>query len=73
MTDYADLREKVAFAIYNQFIRGGVGTCTTYKRGSEAVKETPEDAAKRRWHFAQPSVKESFRREADAAIKAGSV
>lgn len=58
-----DRVEAVAFAIYQEFIRGGVGT-------SVSPKETPEQACVRRWNRLPPLTRDRFIAEADAALRA---
>lgn len=75
----ANMVERSAFAIYCEFIRHAVGT-RKYVRspegnvmkdeGGEPIKETLEQASRRRWNEATETTRESFRREALAALRA---
>lgn len=67
-----DVVEAMAFAIYAEFIRNASGSlrkCQDVFGNWEA--ETPEEATLRRWDNALPAVRESFRREAMAALATG--
>lgn len=66
-----DAKDRAAFAIFRVFIAGAVGTCR-YKRdeAGNLIEETPADAAARRWADAPEKTRESFRREAVAAVLA---
>ena len=58
--------EEVAFAIYREFIRHGIGTCLAGRWG----QETSEEACARRWERLPAATRDSFLREAYAAIAA---
>lgn len=71
--------ERSAFAIYCEFIRGAVGTVMLLRdedgrvitdSAGNGIRETPEQAATRRWNRAPEATRESFRREAVAALRA---
>jgi hypothetical protein len=71
--------ERAAFAIYRTFIAGGIGTCQ-WKRDAEgnlvkdragnSVRETPDEAAERRWFACPETTRARFRHEAVAAVNA---
>lgn len=63
--------ERAAFAIYRNFIAGAVGTCRVVRDefGNE-VRETPDDAALRRWLEAPELTRQRFRADAVAALEA---
>ena len=70
--------ERAAFAIYSTFIAGAVGTCRQKKDqngkpiwlNGKPVRETPEEAALRRWTECPELTRERFRVEARAALEA---
>lgn len=78
---FVDRTDLVAFSIYREFIAGGIGT-RRHKRDQDGhlmwtidrsgrrvpLEETPDEAAERRWFEAPEKTRESFRREASAAI-----
>lgn len=75
----ANIVERGAFAIYRQFIRGGVGTVKplfaddgqiiTDGRG-KPLRETYDQAALRRWNELAENSRESYRQEAIACLRA---
>lgn len=77
----ANMIERSAFAIYCEFIRHGSGSLRHLRdpdgkiicddRG-KGIPETPEQACRRRWNEASETTRESFRREAMAALRAAS-
>lgn len=62
--------ERVAFAIYQQFIRHGAGSCMTRTVNGKQVPETPEEACVRRWRRLSDKTRNDFIAEARAAIRA---
>ena len=71
--------ERAAYAIYCEFIRGAVGTIMPMRdengvilkdSNGRPIPETPEAAMRRRWERAPDETRESFRREATAALMA---
>ena len=58
-----DRVEAAAFAIYCEFIRGGIGSLIS-------KTETPEQACVRRWNRLPLSTRNSFTNEARAALSA---
>lgn len=75
----ANMIERSAFAIYCEFIRHGSGSLS-FRRDPEGkfirddggglIPETHEQACRRRWNEATETTRESFRREAAAALRA---
>ncbi len=75
----ANMVERSAFAIYCEFIRHGSGSLKYLldhegnimrDRTGEPIPEAPEQACRRRWSEATETTRESFRREAIAALRA---
>ena len=66
--------EAAAFAIYRQFIRNGAGSRMARRivvdGMGKPVPETPDEAVERRWRWLTETQKESYRREALAALEA---
>lgn len=73
----AEMIDNCAFAIYRQFISGAVGTCRQ-KRDDQGrliwisagvpFRETPDEAAIRRWHEMPELSRQRFREEAEACL-----
>ena len=70
--------ETAAFAIYRQFIRNGAGSLMARRENGRIVvdgmgkpaPETPDEAVERRWRWLTEPQKDSYRREALAALEA---
>lgn len=79
MISSSDMIDQSAFAIYREFISGGIGTCQWKRdadgnlvkdRAGNSVRETPDEAAARRWQTCPETTRARFRHEAIAAINA---
>lgn len=58
MTSSSD--DAAGFAIYREFIRFGIGSCTEVTVNGRRVPETPEQACVRRWRRLSEAVREQF-------------
>lgn len=61
--------EAAGFAIYQTFIRHGIGTCIGTTVNGKQIQETPEQACVRRWRRLSPVTRERFIAEGRAAIR----
>lgn len=61
--------EAAGFAIYQQFIRHGIGTCLCTAVNGKQIQETPEQACVRRWRRLSQVVRDRFIAEGRAVIR----
>lgn len=65
-----ELSERVGFAIFRRFIRGGIGSCMERTVNGNKVPETPDEACVRRWRRLPEKVRNDFIAEGQEAIRA---
>lgn len=71
MSTRSDLVERCAFALFQSFIRGAVGTCRPKRdKTGQLTRETPDESAQRRWREMPELSRERFRIEASAVLSA---
>ena len=61
--------EAAGFAIYQEFIRHGIGTCSVAMVNGKPIQETPEQACVRRWRRLPQVTRNRFIAEGRAAIR----
>lgn len=62
-----DEAERAGYAIYQEFIRYGFGTCMERVVNGNKIPETPEQACTRRWRRLTERIRNQFIAEARAA------